>query len=211
MVGASMLSAEAALRTGVGSVKVLCSNKTFPIFALKFASLLKKEINTFEDFKKFVNKNKVLNIQRGIKNQKTAPFVANPIRSAQEEKRCFRKKGGSAGIVSVAEPSAWSRAASCGCCGVPGECACGSLPTLPLTLPGLSAALHAAGRAADPAATQRAIDSGANVNTADGAGRTPLNNAADAAVVSVLVAAGARFTAGDRARARALSSRTMPT
>ena len=62
----------------------------------------------------------------------------------------------------------------------------------------LSAALHAAVRAADPAATQRAIDSGANVNTADGAGRTPLNNAADAAVVSVLVAAGARFTAGER-------------
>ena len=58
MVGASILSAEAALRIGVGSVKVLCSNKTFPIFALKFASILKKEINSFEDFKKFVNKNK---------------------------------------------------------------------------------------------------------------------------------------------------------
>ena len=27
MVGASMLSAEAALRTGVGSVKILCSKK----------------------------------------------------------------------------------------------------------------------------------------------------------------------------------------
>ncbi len=58
MVGASMLSAEAALRTGVGSVKVLCSKETFPIFALKFTSLLKKEIHSFEDFKKFVNKNK---------------------------------------------------------------------------------------------------------------------------------------------------------
>ena len=58
MVGASMLSAEAALRTGVGSVKILCSKETFPIFALKFTSLLKKEINSFEDFKKFVNKNK---------------------------------------------------------------------------------------------------------------------------------------------------------
>ena len=33
MVGASMLSAEAAIRTGVGSVKILCSKKTFPIFA----------------------------------------------------------------------------------------------------------------------------------------------------------------------------------
>ena len=58
MVGASMLSAEAALRTGVGSVKILCSKETFPIFALKFTSLLKKEINSYEDFKKFVNKNK---------------------------------------------------------------------------------------------------------------------------------------------------------
>ena len=58
MVGASILSAEAAIRTGVGSVKILCSKKTFPIFALKFPSLLKKEINSLKDFKKFVSKNK---------------------------------------------------------------------------------------------------------------------------------------------------------
>ena len=58
MIGASILSAEAALRTGVGSVKVLCTQTTFPIFALKFPSLLKKEINSFKDFKKFVSKNK---------------------------------------------------------------------------------------------------------------------------------------------------------
>ncbi len=58
MIGASMLSTEAALRTGVGSVKVLCSKKTFPIYALKFPSLLKKEINNFKDFNKFVKKNK---------------------------------------------------------------------------------------------------------------------------------------------------------
>ena len=58
MVGATMLSAEAALRTGVGSVKVICSKKTFPIFAIKFPSLLKKEINNFNNFKNFVRKNK---------------------------------------------------------------------------------------------------------------------------------------------------------
>mgnify|MGYP001265536070 CR=1 FL=1 len=58
MVGATMLSAEAALRVGVGSVKVICSKKTFPILALKFPSVLKKEINNLKDFKKFVNKNK---------------------------------------------------------------------------------------------------------------------------------------------------------
>ena len=58
MVGASMLSAEAALRTGVGSVKILCSKKNFKLFALKFPSVLKKEINNFGEFKTFVNKNK---------------------------------------------------------------------------------------------------------------------------------------------------------
>ena len=58
MVGATLLSAEAALRTGVGSVKIICNKKTLPIYSLKFPSLLKKEINTFNEFKKFVIKNK---------------------------------------------------------------------------------------------------------------------------------------------------------
>ena len=58
MVGATLLSAEAALRTGVGSVKIICNKKTFPIYSLKFPSLLKKEINTFKEFKRFVIKNK---------------------------------------------------------------------------------------------------------------------------------------------------------
>jgi len=58
MIGASMLSAEAALRTGVGSVKALCSRENFKIFAAKFPSLLKKEINSFNEFKKFVLQNK---------------------------------------------------------------------------------------------------------------------------------------------------------
>ncbi len=58
MVGASMLSAEAALRTGVGSVKIICSKKNFKIFALKFPSVLKKKINSLNEFKSFINKNK---------------------------------------------------------------------------------------------------------------------------------------------------------
>ncbi len=58
MVGASMLSAEAALRTGVGSVKILCSKKNFKLFTLKFPSMLKKEVNSLNEFKSFVNKNK---------------------------------------------------------------------------------------------------------------------------------------------------------
>ena len=52
MIGASMLSAEAALRANVGSVKALCSKENFKIFASNFPSLLKKEINSFNEFKK---------------------------------------------------------------------------------------------------------------------------------------------------------------
>ena len=58
MIGASMLSAEAALRTGVGSVTMLCSNKSLKLFALKFPSMLKKEVNDLKEFKNFVKKNK---------------------------------------------------------------------------------------------------------------------------------------------------------
>ena len=58
MAGATLLSAEAALRTGVGSVKIVCNKKTLPIYSLKFPSLLKVEINTFKEFKKFVMRNK---------------------------------------------------------------------------------------------------------------------------------------------------------
>ncbi len=58
MIGATLLSAEAALRTGVGSVKIICNKQTLPIYSLKFPSFLKKEINTFKEFKKFVIKNK---------------------------------------------------------------------------------------------------------------------------------------------------------
>ena len=35
MVGATILSAEAALRIGVGSVKIICNKKTLPIYSLK--------------------------------------------------------------------------------------------------------------------------------------------------------------------------------
>ena len=58
MAGATLLSAEAALRTGVGSVKIICNKHTLPIYSLKFPSLLKVEINTFKEFKKFVMRNK---------------------------------------------------------------------------------------------------------------------------------------------------------
>ena len=58
MIGASMLSAEAALRTGVGAVKVICTKKNFKRFTLKFPSMLKKKVNNLNEFKKYVKKNK---------------------------------------------------------------------------------------------------------------------------------------------------------
>ena len=45
MIGSTILSAEAALRVGTGSVKIICSKKTLPIYSLKFSSVLKVEIN----------------------------------------------------------------------------------------------------------------------------------------------------------------------
>ena len=39
MVGATILSAESALRTGVGSVKIICNKETLPIYSMKFPSL----------------------------------------------------------------------------------------------------------------------------------------------------------------------------
>ena len=45
MTGATILSAESALRVGTGSVKILCSNKTLSIYSTKFPSVLKEEIN----------------------------------------------------------------------------------------------------------------------------------------------------------------------
>ena len=84
MIGASMLSAEAALRTGVGSVKMLCSKKNFKLFALKFPSMLKQKVNNLIEFKRFIkkNKNSVYLIGPGagvskITMQKTAYLLKN--------------------------------------------------------------------------------------------------------------------------------------
>lgn len=58
----------------------------------------------------------------------------------------------------------------------------------------MSAALHEAVRAGDPGTVKRLVESGASVNAADDEGRTPLLNASAPQVVSVLIAAGARYT-----------------
>ncbi len=57
--GATILASEAALRVGVGSVKILCKKDTLQIYSLKFPSLLKAEINNIDELKKFINKEKI--------------------------------------------------------------------------------------------------------------------------------------------------------
>ena len=58
MVGSTILSAEAALRVGAGSVKIICSKKNLVIYSLKFPSVLKEEINSLNSLKKLINKEK---------------------------------------------------------------------------------------------------------------------------------------------------------
>ena len=57
--GATILSALAALRTGTGSVKILCSKNTLQIYSLKFPSVLKKEINNIRQLEVFLKKEKI--------------------------------------------------------------------------------------------------------------------------------------------------------
>ena len=58
MTGSTILSAEAALRVGIGSVKIICSKKTLPIYSSKFPSVLKEEINDLISLKKLIVKEK---------------------------------------------------------------------------------------------------------------------------------------------------------
>ena len=57
--GATILSAEAALRTGTGSVKIICKNDTLQIYSLKFPSVLKKIISTTYELEKFLKEEKI--------------------------------------------------------------------------------------------------------------------------------------------------------
>ena len=58
MIGATLLAAEACLRVGVGSVKIICTKETLPILSLKFPSVLKIEINNLAFLKTFLKKEK---------------------------------------------------------------------------------------------------------------------------------------------------------
>ena len=57
--GATILSAQAALRTGTGSVKIVCSKNTLEIYSIKFPSVLKKEINNIFQLEDFLKKEKI--------------------------------------------------------------------------------------------------------------------------------------------------------
>lgn len=63
--GATILAAEASLRTGVGSVKIICNKDTLQIYSLKFPSVLKCEINNLINFKKFIKREKITSILIG--------------------------------------------------------------------------------------------------------------------------------------------------
>ena len=57
--GATILSAQAALRTGTGSVKIICSKNTLQIYSVKFPSVLKKEVNSIYELENFLKKEKI--------------------------------------------------------------------------------------------------------------------------------------------------------
>jgi len=63
--GASILSSQAALRTGTGSVKIICTKDTVQIYSIKFPSVLKVEINNINQLKKFLKKEKITSMLIG--------------------------------------------------------------------------------------------------------------------------------------------------
>ena len=80
MIGATILAAEACLRVGVGSVKIICTKETLPILSRKFPSVLKVEINNISFLKSFLRKERkttnVALVGPGAgKNSKTMKFT----------------------------------------------------------------------------------------------------------------------------------------
>ena len=65
LVGATILSSLAALRTGTGSVKIICSKNTLHTYSVKFPSVLKTEVNNINELKKFLKKEKITSMLIG--------------------------------------------------------------------------------------------------------------------------------------------------
>ena len=63
--GATILSAQAALRTGTGSVKLICSGDTLRLYSLKFPSVLKVELDNIHQLEKFLKKEKITSLLIG--------------------------------------------------------------------------------------------------------------------------------------------------
>ena len=63
--GATILSSQAALRTGTGSVKIICSKDTLQIYSIKFPSVLKTEINDIYQLEGFLKKEKITSLLIG--------------------------------------------------------------------------------------------------------------------------------------------------
>ena len=64
-VGATILSSLAALKTGTGSVKIICSKNTLHTYSVKFPSVLKAEINNIHELKNFLKKEKITSMLIG--------------------------------------------------------------------------------------------------------------------------------------------------
>ena len=64
-IGATILSAQSALRTGTGSVKIICAKNTLQIYSLKFPSALKVEINHIHELEKFLKKEEITSLLIG--------------------------------------------------------------------------------------------------------------------------------------------------
>jgi len=65
LVGATILSSLAALRTGTGSVKIICSKNTLHTYSVKFPSVLKTEVNNINQLKKLLKKEKITSMLIG--------------------------------------------------------------------------------------------------------------------------------------------------
>ena len=63
--GATILSSQAALRIGTGSVKIVCSKNTLEIYSVKFPSVLKKEVNNIYELERFLKNEKITSMLIG--------------------------------------------------------------------------------------------------------------------------------------------------
>ena len=64
-IGATILSSLAALKTGTGSVKIICSKHSLNTYTVKFPSVLKVEINSIHKLSKFLKKEKITSVLIG--------------------------------------------------------------------------------------------------------------------------------------------------